>query len=190
MSANTENKVKFALKKCYYAKVTIADDGTETYGTPVRIPGAVSISLSQKGSLQNLRADGIDYYTASSKDGYDGDVEFAKIPDDFKRDILGETEDENKVMIETTDDVDNYFSLLFEFNGDKNAVKHVLYRCKASSPAIEGENPDNNKTPKTEKLSIQAMPREDGKIKASTRGTTTESVVNGWYTTVYDGSAV
>lgn len=186
MAVSQENRVKFSLKKCFYAKATIADDGSITYATPVRIPGAVSLSLSQKGALQTLRADGVDYYVSNSKDGYEGDVEFAKIPEDFKRDILGETEDKNKVMIESINDEGSPFALLFEFDGDKKAIKHAIYLCYTSSPAIEGENPDNNRTPKTEKISIKAVPREDGKIKASTRGTTSEETLNAWYTSVYD----
>lgn len=183
---NKENKVKFALKRAAVAPATIAEDGSVTYGEVKRLPGAVSIALSQKGSMQKLRADGIDYYLSNSKQGYEGDLEFAKIDEDFKRDYLGETEDANNVQFERNDDESKAFALLIEFDGDIKATRHCLYMCYASSPAIEGENPDDSRTPKTEKVSITAIPREDGYIKASTRNITSEEVYNNWFGSVYE----
>ena len=40
------SKVKFGLSNVYVSKFTIGTTGTYTYSTPIKIPGAVNISLS------------------------------------------------------------------------------------------------------------------------------------------------
>lgn len=181
-----KNKVKFYLKNAYYAPATIGDGGEITYETPVRIPGAVSISTSPEGDQVTLRADGIDYYVGNSNNGYSGDVEFALIPDQFRQDCLGETlEEEDKVLTEKADAEIKPFAFLFEIAADAKNVRHCLYMCYATRPSIEAENPDS-KEAKTETLTIKAVPREtDMLVKAKTGDETTETVYNGWYTAVY-----
>ena len=122
------NKVKFSLKKAYYAKATIGENDAISYSTPERIPGAVSIALSPEGDLTSLRADGTDYYVGASNNGYSGDLEMALIPDSFSKDCLGEKEHStDKTIYEVKSAQPTPFALLFEFEGDSKAVKHVMY---------------------------------------------------------------
>ena len=63
--ANKKNKVKYNLKNVHYALLNIDEAGNVSYGTPVPIPGAVSIGLDANGEPSNFYADGYAYYTIS-----------------------------------------------------------------------------------------------------------------------------
>lgn len=60
-----KNKVKFNIRNVYYAKLTINEDGTYSYGIPVPMPGAVSLSMDPNGEPSVFYADGYAYYTIS-----------------------------------------------------------------------------------------------------------------------------
>ena len=101
--------------------------------------------------------------------------------------ILKETKDANGVLVETNKDVDPvYFALLFEFDGDKKAIRHVLYNCSVSSrPTLKSSTKEDTIEPGTETLSLSADPREDGLVKAKSGDDTTAEAYNNWYNQVY-----
>ena len=185
-----KNKVKYNLKNVHAAILTKGDDGTFTYATPVAIPGAVSLSLDAEGDSSPFYADGIVYFRSTSNNGYSGDLEMALIPEWFRTDILQEVKDSNGVLIERSDITESvYFALLFEFDGDVNAIRHVLYNCTAARPSIESQTKEASIEPGTETLSLAADPREDGLVKSRTGDDTTNATYNNWYKHVYEPSA-
>ena len=180
------NKVKYNLKNVHAAKLTKGDDGNFTYDTPQAIPGAVSISLEAEGDSSPFYADGIVYFRSTANNGYSGDLEIALIPEWFRTEILQEVKDNNGVLVERSDVTESvYFALLFEFDGDIKAIRHVLYNCTASRPPIESETKEETIEPGTETLSLTADPREDGLVKSRTGDDTTDSVYRNWYQAVY-----
>ena len=72
--ANKKNKVKFNICNVHYAPITVAEEGTVSFGTPVPMPGAVSISMDPTGEPESFYADGIEYYVINNNQGYDGDL--------------------------------------------------------------------------------------------------------------------
>ena len=181
------NKIKYNLKNVHAAIMTHTEDGGYSYETPVPIPGAVNLSLDAEGDTSPFYADGVVYFRAVSNKGYSGDLEIALVPDWFREKILKEVKDNNGVLIETNTDIEPvYFALLFEFDGDKKAIRHVMYNCSVSSrPTVEGKTKEESIEPGTETLSLKADAREDGLIKARTGADTVDKTYQDWYKSVY-----
>lgn len=188
----SENKVTFGLKNVHYAIITEGEEGSITYGTPVRIPGAVEITLDPRGEMTEFYADDILYYKAANNQGYDGTLNIANIPDQFAIDCLGEEQDEtDKVITEKSDKEGQAFALLFEFDGDKKAIRHVLYNCSANRPTVSSTTKSNSKEPNTNELSFVSSPRStDLAVKTKTTTTTPSNIYDNWYKKVYEKVAV
>lgn len=184
-----QNKIKFGIKNCYYAVCTLGTDGSGTYGTPVALPGAVSLSLDPQGESEPFYADNIVYYTSVANNGYEGDLELAKIPESFMTDVFGYTADANGVLYEDANAPVVHFALMFQFEGDVHAKRHIMYNCTATRPSVGGTTKEDSITPQTETVTITATTIYNAAlnkdiVKASC--TPTEATqYNGWLTTVY-----
>lgn len=181
------NKVKFGIKSCYYALIEEAQDGTISYGAPVSFPGAVSLTMDpQGGDPEPFYADDIVYYQApGSNSGYSGDFEVARVIDSFRKDVLGEIEDSNGMLVESADVMPKPFALLAQFSGDKHNTRHVWYNCTASRPGSGSQTIEEQATPVTETITITGIPATFGDnhiIKA--KATPDNSVYNAFFTAV------
>lgn len=184
------NKIKYGLKNVFYAICTLAADGTATYDTPVAFPGAVSLSMEPQGEPTPFYADNIVYYVGNANNGYQGDLEMAKITDAFKTDVLGYIEDGKGVLIEDLNAEAVHFALLFQFEGDVKATRHILYNCTATRPAANGTTKEDSVTPETETTTITATSIYDSTlqkdiVKAETNTETDTTTYNGWNSAVY-----
>ena len=184
-----KNKVKFNLKNVYYAILTeTVNNGATTYSwaTPVHVPGAVSMSLDAQSELNPFYADGIVYYQSVSQNGYQGDLEMAKYPDQMLQDVwrmtLGST---SKVLTENIANEPKPFALLFQIDGDVDNELYVLYNCKGTKPGIASATNTDTKDPQTETSTISATPLENGNVLARTTGDTPSAIKTGWFSNVY-----
>lgn len=180
------NKIKYGICNCYYA---VKGTGG-TYGTPVALPGAVSISLAPQGELYKFYADNIEYYRNAVNNGYEGDLELALVPDHFLTAVLGNTlESTDKVLVEKVQNTAVEFALGFQFEGDEKASRFWFYNCVATRPTTAGDTKEATLEAQTETITISTTPDADGNVRARTTGETPTATYDGWFTTVWEPSA-
>lgn len=160
-----------------------------TYDAPIKMPGAVSLSLEQQGELTPFYADGIKYYVATSNGGYQGDLEMAMITDEFREKVLGEEKDQNGVLIENSNAEAKEFALGVQIDGDAEPTLFWFYNCTATRPNMEAKTTSDSKEPDVDKISISCAASEDGTVRAKTTKESYEAVKTKWFTEVYKKDA-
>lgn len=188
-----ENKVTFGLKNVHVAPVkTLAPDtGVITYDEIFRFPGAMELALDPKGESGSIDADDIAYHFMNSNEGYDGKLKIPHIIDMFATKILGELKDpETGVMTEKGDAEPTAFAIMFEFSGDKNKTRHVLYYCSASRPSNSSATKKGIAVNERE-LNFSSSPRPlDSVVKRSITSADNKEVYDNWFKKVYEPTAV
>lgn len=183
------NKVNFGLKNAHYVPITTDEEtGLDVYGTPVKMPGSVELSLEPRGDMVEFYADDMLFYSAPNNQGYDGTLSIANIPDEFAEDVLGEEKDEDdSVLTEKSNAKPGRFAFLFEFDGDVKATRHVLYNCSANRPTVTGSTKTDSVEPTPNELTFVSSPREkDNAVKTKTTTNTPPEIYNNWYQDVYE----
>lgn len=175
------NKVHFNIKNVHYAVL----DSTSEYGTPVAIPGAVSLSVDPTGDESTFYADGIEYYKSYGSTGYEGSLNIAILPDAFRKDVLGEVEDTKHVLVEKTNPTITKFALGFQIDGDDKSTYFWFYNCTASRPSVEANTTEEDRTPDTETLDWSCTAGANGFVRAKTTDTTATTDITSWFTAVY-----
>jgi len=184
------NKVQFGLKNVHVAPFTVSN-GVYSYDTPFPLPGGVELSLEPRGDMTEFYADNMIYYAASNNQGYDGTLSVANITEKFAVEVLGEEKNSaDNVLIEKSNTKPKNFALLFEFDGDVKATRHVLYNCTANRPTVSSSTKTASVEPNPSELTFVSSPREtDEAVKTKTTANTTAAVYDAWYDSVYEPNA-
>ena len=187
-------KVRFGLSKLYYAILT--EGSTNAWATPVAIPGAVNMDISDNGSSNTFYADNIAYYKSISNNGYTGSLEVAQIPDKMLTDVWGMTISAEGVLLEKTGVQPKPFALLFQVDTDGVDELNLFYRVvPTSKPTSKPASVEDSVTPFTTSFDFEALPLVTGAaaqldlIKAKSTPTTSTSTATNWFSTVYVPSA-
>lgn len=184
------NKIKYGLKNVYYAIGSPQTNGSMTYSTPVAFPGAVSLSLEPQGDNTPFYADNVVYWVGAGNTGYQGDFEVARVIDSFKENVLGMIKDGKAVLVEDMNAPAVHFALLFQFEGDDKATKHVMYNCTCSRAADAGQTKAESIEPQTETLTITATSIYNANldtdiVKAEANADSDSTTYSGWFSAVY-----
>lgn len=170
------NKVKYNIREFHYAPMT-----SSGYGTPVALPGTVSISLEPQGENTPFYADGIEYYTTSSNFGYEGELENALVDDAFRMALLGEVKDSNNNLVELADAEAKKFAFGFVIDGNAGPIYFWFYNAIASRPAITSSTKEESIEVQTDTITISTKPDENGYVRIKSTDTSTTS---SWFTAV------
>lgn len=151
------NKVKYGLRNLYYSVIT-KEGSTITYAIPKKWQGAVSLSTDPKGETSSFRADDTDYFVSNSNEGYEGTLEVAKIPDEVLKDVYSYVETEDGILLEDANALPKEVALLFEFQGDVNATRQILYDVVLGRGKEEFKTTDGGIEPTTTSIDFTSIP--------------------------------
>lgn len=159
------NKVRYGLSNVHVGTVTM-DDGTPTFSVPKSYPGAVNMTLDAEGEQSIFYADNIAYYVTNSNNGYTGELEMAYLYDWFETEYLGNKESQEGMIVETSDVPTQMAYIMFQFEGDVNATKYIIYNATFSRPSLEGSTKEDTTEPNTTTIPFTSVPlvTEFGKI--------------------------
>ena len=184
-----ENKVRFGLKNVYYAVLT--EGSTNSFATPVAVPGAVSMTQDSNVSDGTFYADNISYYKTFANNGYTGTLELARIPDAMLKDIFGMTVGTDKILYEASGVNPKPFAMMFQIEGDQQEELNVLYRVvPTSKPSAGSHRVEKTVEPVTQSFDFEALPlvtgvtAQKGLIKGRTVTDTTTAIRSAWFTQV------
>lgn len=148
-----EVKVKYGLSNVYVVPRTVAD-GKVTYGIPLHIPGAVSLSTSRDTSQNIFYADNSSYFVTNSKNSMSADLEVADIPREVLLKYLGYVEDKSGGILETNTAVTPSFALLFQIETDVQNRRVALFNCTAVESDEDNNTEEDSIEPSTSKLTL------------------------------------
>lgn len=154
------NKIRYDLKNVHVGPLTFDEKNSPVFGVPKAYPGAVHITMDPEGESTPFYADGITYYVSNANNGYTGELEMAYLYDWFETEYLGSKTSKEGMIVEMADNKPKAMYLMFMFEGDVAATKHILYNVQASRPSIEGKTKEDTIEPETTTIPYTAMPLE------------------------------
>lgn len=154
-----KNKVRYGLRNVHVCAIT-ENAGAITYNTPVAWKGAKSLTLDPEGDTNTYYADNTAYFTTNTNNGYSGSLEMSEIPEEIEKMIFNTVTTEEGNLAEDANVLPNNVALMFQFEGDVSATKHIFYKVVFARPNVEGETKEESTDPTTTSMDITAVPVE------------------------------
>lgn len=152
-----ENKVRYGLSNVHVGTVNVSE-GTPKFSVPKPYPGAVNMTLDAEGEQSVFYADNTAYYVTKSNNGYTGELEMAYLYDWFEKEYLGNKESNEGMIVETSDVSTQMAYMMFQFEGDVNAVKYIVYNLTFGRPSLEGNTQEDTTEPNTTTIPFTSVP--------------------------------
>lgn len=179
------------LRDLYRAPITVGSDGSETYGTPVKMAKAISAELSVEVAEAILYAD--DGADEVVKEFVSGEITLGVndlLPADLAA-LLGQTQDDDKVVYAADTDEAPYFAIGFRAKKAGGTYKYIwLYKVKFSIPDESYQTKGDSIEFATPEIVGQFIKRDDGLWKAEHVAEPTNEVAANWFKSVREPNIV
>lgn len=154
-----ENKVQFGVKNCHFAEITVAEDGSLTYGTWDSVPNAVNFTADPNVASQKEYGDDGLVYEASTTTDATMTLELTTITDEIRKKYLGYEDASDGGLFQVTDGPKKFFGVAIEFNGDAHKTRHVFFKCTLSDgETTQGQTNADNVTFQHGTITLTAYP--------------------------------
>lgn len=184
------------LDKLYYAKITEAENGDETYDTPKQLAKAISAELSVELAEAILYAD--DGASEIVKEFKSGTLSLGvdDIGAETASALTGAVIDANKVLISSSEDGGDPVAVGFRAKKSNGKYRYFwLYRVKFGIPATNLETKGDSITFSTPTIEGTILRRNKADTEGRhpwkaevTEGVTgvSQETISGWYEAVYE----
>ena len=178
------------LRDLFYAPITTATDGKETYGTPVRMAKAINADLSVEVAEATLYAD--DAIDVQVKEFVGGTLtlQVNDLAPQIRAVVLGQTQDADGAVLAGENDVPPYLAVGFRARKTGGEYKYIwLYKIKFGIPnetyATKGQSIAFN----TPSIVGSFQKRPDGNWKIDYEGLPSDPVASNWFKQVREFNA-
>lgn len=152
-----KKNIPVGFDKLYYAVMT--DEETETYETPVPLPGARTLNLSPSVESEDLEGDDMIYHTEDALNFYDVELNVAELDTTDQAAILGKKIDSAGGLIDSTYDSAPYVALLYRRRMANKKYRYtVIYKVKFAPSEENAETRGATPAFQTPTISGKAIP--------------------------------
>jgi len=121
------NKVMFGVSELHIGTYDVADDGTVTLGSPMKVPGTVNITMEAESEESTFYADNIKYWTGYSDNGYTGEIENALFNDTFKTTFMNYIQLDDGGIAQIKGKKNKVVYMMFQSDGDQENRRMIVY---------------------------------------------------------------
>lgn len=151
------NKVRFGLSNLYFGTYTVGTTGTVTLGSPVAVPGAVSLNLDPETEETTFYADNTKYYVSNADNGFTGEVEVAQFSDTFKTTFMNYITLSDGGIAQIKGDDNKTCYIMFQSEGDAQKRRGILYNVTLGQITRNYSTTEGSNEPVTATLNITVV---------------------------------
>ena len=148
----TSNKVTFGLSNVHIGEYKVDSSGSATLGTPMALPGAVSLSLDPETLEIEFYADNVKYYAQNGDNGFTGSLEVAMFTKEIKLALMGYAETADGGIVNVKGATKPAVYIAFEAKGDAQNSRGLL--LNVSMGPIKHEHKTNEDKAEVETDSV------------------------------------